>query len=749
MAGIGEMGEKSGTDCMKLRKRRPAREYRFLAPIAVRKATGTTSRGGKATPAPSAAPDELTATFDALSGRFENRDSYGFDLSTLLLTLAIGVVLIAGGLAADWWHDRGERLGYAKAWTDLEALRSENAPLVSARIEAETLALEPWISRVDQTYAADQTLKSVLADSQTSSHAMLGLFSINDEDRRTDSRLHLLLAAANGDRKAQVLLYRQAPAFSTDDEKTFEDLQKLNGGKGFFQLGRYYAPAQVRDDLTRKTEDELLREQTDADQHRLGFKESPEKAFRYMHVAVKCNVPDAYLWANRIAQKENMSSTRLARLRKEAEEEELAALLVRLGAPGAPVERDEFCAGRVLEERVQRIPARALLQGEKGQLMPLGKLVSQLSLPADQFAGWSASLGNTGFQPAYSAPAYTYAPAPASSYSVDGSKYYRDKSGTQIASAMPPVGIDLQNCSAQSTDPACLRAIDLKCNDDARYFFSLGDAEMSRGNLGGARTQFNRAISVGRACGSDYAVMASKRLGALNLTCEYDAVSLSRISAGTLENTNDGDVLDLRIRQRALRALGHYQDTIDGKYGPKTRDGVQSFQREFGFRETGDLTPVETVYLICGAAEIARDTDSYTALGIMYVTGFGVKQNTDLGLQWLKQAARAGDSDALYNLAILYGTGTVRSSYLICDVVENEEQADAYLEEAARAGHPVAERIVREFGGKSTAVRWQAIRAELGLEDGSTPAGSDIRLKELQDRLKKAGKGCPADGANG
>src|SRR5262249_8485270 len=134
-------------------------------------------------------------------------------------------------------------------------------------------------------------------------------------------------------------------------------------------------------------------------------------------------------------------------------------------------------------------------------------------------------------------------------------------------------------------------------------------------------------------------------------------------------------------------------------------------ERDLGFDETGDLTPIETVYLICSAAQNANDAKSVNVLGVMYVTGLGVVQNTDTGVTWLKKAAVRGEPSALFNLALIYATGVSFSSYRLCDLPQGYEIADSYLAEAAVRGQPRAIEYMRRFGPpRSPAARWGAIK---------------------------------------
>lgn len=263
--------------------------------------------------------------------------------------------------------------------------------------------------------------------------------------------------------------------------------------------------------------------------------------------------------------------------------------------------------------------------------------------------------------------------------------------------------------------------------EGARYWLLLGDAELSRTDIqcvwdteydgfcpGGYRDGYaylrhgsfepaptaldlamqnwRRASDWGRYFGAQASLMAQRRLQAHTVQCQssVDGASLRRISRFGPDGI--GEVIRLALRQRALTSLGYYSGPVDGYYGPETREAVRGFQRELGFDETGALTPRQTTLLVCHSAQTAREPSVQNTLGIMYATGLGVEQNTDLALEWLETAARRNDEDAYFNLAIIYGTGAVLGSYNLCGIIENFERAEAYLSEAARLGHPVARR---------------------------------------------------------
>jgi TPR repeat protein len=251
----------------------------------------------------------------------------------------------------------------------------------------------------------------------------------------------------------------------------------------------------------------------------------------------------------------------------------------------------------------------------------------------------------------------------------------------------------------------------------ARRHLARGDGELNNMRLEPyqrvreARRYWQRAINAGQEFGAQASIIAQKRMQAHTLTCHPDDASAKSISREF--ETYKGDLISMRAIQRALHALGHYDGPINGMLGPVTRAAIRKFQRELAYDETDTLTPVQTVLVICNAAQIARDPPSQNVLGIMYATGLGVRLNVDLALEWLRAASSRRHAESTYHLAVIYGTGIVLNSYRLCDIPQNVDQADQYLREAAGHGYGPAISAWDRHGGKSPADRWAAIEKEL------------------------------------
>lgn len=259
----------------------------------------------------------------------------------------------------------------------------------------------------------------------------------------------------------------------------------------------------------------------------------------------------------------------------------------------------------------------------------------------------------------------------------------------------------------------------------SRYYLRMGDAQSALRDWDQALRFYRQSIFLGSSNGAQSAILAAKRIQFQLMTCEYNEESLARISRG-FEHNPLGALIEMRQKQTSLTALGYFTYPVDNTPNAATRDAIRDFQGDLWFDQTGVLTAEQTVLLICGGAQIAKDEGSQNILGIMYAGGLGVRQSTDFALNWFESAAQKGDADAAWNLALMYGTGTVRASVLICDAVQNAERADSYLSEAADLRHPAARHAIRKYPSDTPTDRWRKLRG-------------DLSAPEILDRV---GRGC-------
>ncbi|MEL6172610.1 MAG: tetratricopeptide repeat protein [Pseudomonadota bacterium] len=246
----------------------------------------------------------------------------------------------------------------------------------------------------------------------------------------------------------------------------------------------------------------------------------------------------------------------------------------------------------------------------------------------------------------------------------------------------------------------------------SRYYLNMGDALSAVSDWDQALRYYRQSIFLGSSNGAQAAILAAKRIQFQLMTCEYDEASLARISFG-YQNNPLGALIEMRQKQTALKALGYYVEPINNQYTPATRSAIRNFQGDLWFDQTGVLTAEQTTLLICGGAQIAKDSASENILGIMYAGGLGVRQSTDFAMNWFTSSARNNSGDAAWNLALMYGTGTVRASVLVCDAVQNAERADSYLSEAASLGHPAARHAINKYPSDDPQTRWRKLRGDL------------------------------------
>jgi len=80
------------------------------------------------------------------------------------------------------------------------------------------------------------------------------------------------------------------------------------------------------------------------------------------------------------------------------------------------------------------------------------------------------------------------------------------------------------------------------------------------------------------------------------------------------------------------------------------------------------------------SAKIGLSQAEYS-IGVMYLSGDGVAKDERLGLEWIEKSANQNDSDACYELAVIY---RFRPSFV------NESAAFYWFTKAAKQNHPAA-----------------------------------------------------------
>lgn len=651
-------------------------------------------------------------------------------LSTIIFFLIVvtaSVVIIAG--SAYLFYQMGVRHGERGP---IYGPGVPNAPL----IRVNEPVVNDWIPHVGLPQVISRKVHALQVAVDGSHNILLGKYEVEKLKRRGEAALHYYLAAADGHPDARDLLSRLGLK-PEDYRQVLDDfilLHQLNGADGHLRLGQHHLGADAF--KIAKKMSTRLRFYPPNDYVRPA---THTEAYINFQIAVLCDSPQAYEWRAEVAKFYRIAEAERNTLNTQASQR-LQSLQKQFKG-----DRDDYCRARHLSNAIDRLLKRKR-EAESAERFDFED--EACALPEDDSVLDIACEVSGGSGSSYRVVVPTFRELIDEVYgrkheggdasrrgrgSGDASQYYRNSPGADSNRNIQTPGADglPDVCVVLDAGGECLqRESALTCSDRSKYYFNRGEADMSVGRARQARDHFSRAIEIGRACSSEWSVQAANRLAALNLTCEYTVDSLARISRGYENNPDGGAIIDLASRQRALAALGHYQGNIDGRPGPATREAVRKFQRGFGFSETGDVTPIETVYLICSAAQNANDLKSINTLGIMYMAGLGVVQNTDIGLRWLKLAAERGNSDSLFNLSLIYGTGTVLSSFKLCGLVETIDIADSYLEEAARLGHEPARKLIDLYGSLAPSERWEKIKAELQLNDFYT------------SRLEQVGEGC-------
>lgn len=220
-----------------------------------------------------------------------------------------------------------------------------------------------------------------------------------------------------------------------------------------------------------------------------------------------------------------------------------------------------------------------------------------------------------------------------------------------------------------------------------------------------------RAKDEGLGSGAQASLTAQRRIKMYSLTC---------VIADKTGNVLHNPLTDVAIQQKALKALGYYQGSLNGELSVATRIAIRRFQNAMAWVDSGELNSRQIVYLICNGAETARDAPAATRLALMYAAGVGVIKHHGYALGFLKQA-EPRDLDAKYFLAVQSGTGR-------CGFPINYDRADQRLKEAAAQNHLYAHYLQTKYPPLlDQAARWRAI--------GNDP--------EYRKSLKILDKDCP------
>jgi Caspase domain/Sel1 repeat len=108
--------------------------------------------------------------------------------------------------------------------------------------------------------------------------------------------------------------------------------------------------------------------------------------------------------------------------------------------------------------------------------------------------------------------------------------------------------------------------------------------------------------------------------------------------------------------QFGLIALDFPIKEISGILDAPTRAAIRGYQSSVGQKQTGELTPQQTVNLLLAAASTGN-SHAETAVGFMTASGIGLNRDYLLARGWLTKAAQQDDPYAQINLAMLFRDG--------------------------------------------------------------------------------------------
>ena len=144
---------------------------------------------------------------------------------------------------------------------------------------------------------------------------------------------------------------------------------------------------------------------------------------------------------------------------------------------------------------------------------------------------------------------------------------------------------------------------------------------------------------------------------------------------------------------------------------------AQDFQKGLAAAQAGDFA---TALLEWTALAEAGDTNAQYNLGIMYDNGYGVPQDYKEAVKWYRLAAEQGQARSQYNLGIMYDNGQ--------GVPQDYKEAVKWYRLAAEQGYAKAQTNLGLMYGKgqgtlqdnATAHMWSNIGAANGEELGGT-----------------------------
>lgn len=239
-----------------------------------------------------------------------------------------------------------------------------------------------------------------------------------------------------------------------------------------------------------------------------------------------------------------------------------------------------------------------------------------------------------------------------------------------------------------------------ECRSDARALYELGRIYQAGTGLPQSSVDACRYFAVaaykGEASAKDALDVLNDILQPDQIdNCQREAQAWSAPTAAIcssmagLSQCVGSSQVPVSNRQAALKALGFYNDTIDGVRGPNTRAAIAKFQRNINATVTRKLSESQICSLIERAAANG-DGYSQATLGEMYYRGLGKSKNISSAANWLEQAADRGVPGALFRLGLMNIQGEVGNQ-------ANPVLGCEYLRRARTAGHPAAQAEIGRY----------------------------------------------------
>lgn len=131
------------------------------------------------------------------------------------------------------------------------------------------------------------------------------------------------------------------------------------------------------------------------------------------------------------------------------------------------------------------------------------------------------------------------------------------------------------------------------------------------------------------------------------------------------------------------------------------------------------------------------DTEAQYDLGLMYANGEGVARDDEQAVRWFRSAAEQGDADAQFNLSFMYLNGE--------GVPQDYEEAIRWFRAAAEQGLAPAQFYLGFMYDSGRGVPRDEIQAHMWLSLATSSLTGDLREEAVRGRDRVAEKMHPAE----